>query len=473
MLTLSRVMGYALSFGRNIVLARMLTKADFGLSAAFATTVSLLELSGRFGLPFLVVQSPRGDCPRFLACLQAVQLLGGTVSALLLLALCQPMARLFGVPEATGSFAALALIPLINSLWHLDYAHSQRKLNFWPVALTEVIPHIVITLAVWPVTRWLPDHRSIVVLLFAKALLSLAVTHLWAERPFRLAWDRETAREIFRWAWPLGLSGLVLFASQQANQMVIGGAFSVSQLAGYAIAASLVSVPWFILVNVASALVLPVLVRSQSLAGLFERRLRLFLELSAVIAALLFVPLALCGEDLVRVLYGKAYVGCGTYMVILAAGVAFRLLGTAASLAALARADTRNELYGNLARCLSLPLALLAVWGGGDPATVAGCVLVGEVAGLVACLIRLRASITLSVKDMLLSVGYLCGFMAMAVALLGAGIQQSGMGIQLMVSAAVCAFALLTAAMLFPGLMQALTEFKAGVRRKAVPAAAG
>ena len=468
-LTLSRVIGYALSFVRNIVLARMLTKADFGLSAAFATTILMLELSGRSGLPQLIIRSPRGEDSSFMASLQTLQLLGGLISAGLLLAFCQPMARLFGVPEAAGSFAALALIPLLNSLWHLDNSRLQRELNFWPVALTEVIPHIVITLAVWPVTLWLPDHRSIVFLLLTRAVLCLVVTHLLAMRPFRMGWDRSTIQETLAWAWPAVLSGVVVFASQQVNQMVVGGAFSVTQLAGYAIASSLANVPWFVIASVANSLLLPVLARSQSVPGLFESRLRLFLDLSALVGVMLFLPLALGGEELVRLLYGKNYVGCGKFMVLMSAGVTFRLLSLTGVLAAMARGDTRNELYANVWRCISLPLALLVVRIGGDPTTVAGCALAAEVVGFVATLQRLRRVISLGPKDFLPALLYLGGFMSLTVALLIGGVQLQRPAIQLLTGGTTLLLAMGFAAKVFPALLKQLFSFTSAIRQRPSP----
>ena len=464
LLTLSRVVGYGLSFVRNIVLARMLTKADFGLSGAFATTILMLELSGRAGLPQLIIRSPRGEDVSFMASLQTLQLLGGVISAALLLACSQPMARLFGVPDATGSFAALALIPFLNSLWHLDNSRQQRELNFWPVSLIEVVPQVVITLAVWPVTRWLPDHRSIVVLLLARAVLALAVTHLLAARPFRLGWDEPTISESLSWAWPFVLSGTVVFASQQANQMVVGGAFSVAQLAGYSIASSLTSIPWFIVATVAGALAMPVLARSQMVPKLLESRLRLLVELSAVIGVLLFISLSLSGEALIPLLYGKAYIGCGTYMVLMSAGVALRLFGLSGVLVAMARGDSRNELYANVWRCIVLPLALLAVRNGGSPATVAGCALLGEAAGVIVTLRRLRRVVTLTRAELLPAAGYLAGFMLLTVALLLGQVQRLGVGSQLLIAVATVLFALLVAAKLFPNLLSLFLSFGSALR---------
>ena len=46
-LTVGRVTGYGLSFLRNVILARVLAKADYGLAAVFGMAMILLEVGGR------------------------------------------------------------------------------------------------------------------------------------------------------------------------------------------------------------------------------------------------------------------------------------------------------------------------------------------------------------------------------------------------------------------------------------------
>ena len=224
--------------------------------------------------------------------------------------------------------------------------------------------------------------------------------------------------------------------------------------------------PWFYVAGVASALVLPVLARSQGVPELFESRLRLLLELSVVIGVFLFVPLALGGEDLVPLLYGKAYVGCGAFMALMSAGVAFRLLGLSGILVAMARGDTRNELYANVWRCIVLPLSLLAVHNGGNPTTLAACALAGEIVGVGATLWRLRRVIKLSGRDVLPAVGYLAGFMILTVALLLARAQRMDLGVQLAITVATLLAAVLVAAKVFPGLWHFLLSSGSALRRR-------
>src|SRR5947209_6157897 len=112
-LTIGRVAGYGLSFLRNLILARVLAKADYGLAAVFAMATTLLEISGRMAFGIQIVQSKRGDTPGFQASAHVLQFLGGTISAVMIALMSLPLARLFGVPHAWWAFAFLAVVPLL------------------------------------------------------------------------------------------------------------------------------------------------------------------------------------------------------------------------------------------------------------------------------------------------------------------------------------------------------------------------
>ena len=150
-LTLGEVVVYGCSFVRNMILARMLSKADFGIAATFAMIVMLLEFNAKLGIPRFVVQDKSGDKPGFLATVHAVHFLAGLASALFMLVAAWPMAMLLGLEDQLPAICALALIPLLHGLHHLDTRRFERDLRFGPCAMVEAIPQVVTTLLAWPV----------------------------------------------------------------------------------------------------------------------------------------------------------------------------------------------------------------------------------------------------------------------------------------------------------------------------------
>jgi len=420
-LTMGQVVAYGLSFLRNLILARVLAKADYGLASVFGMALTLLEVGGRMAFGIQVIQSKEGDTASFQASAHALQFIGGMCSAVLIAGLSAPMARLFGVPRTWWAFALLAVVPLCQGLGHLDVSRRQRELDYLPLVLTDIVPQFLITMAAWPLALWLHDFRVIVWLMIAKAVVSTAMTFVFARRPYRWAWERAPLRCMLLFGWPLLLNGLVMFGCQQADQILVGAAFSLNVLASYALAFSLVSIPWFIFGQVGSALMLPILSRAQDDPERLRRQYRVCVQAAAAAGVMFTVPPIMVGEQLVKLLYGGKYQGTGVFVALLGAAFAVRFLRFVPAVVAMAKADTMNQLYSNLWRGASLPLALGVVAVGGTPVQIAACALVAEMlaAAISAVLLWRRQGVPL--QESYGAVIYLVTFVSvgLAVALLG------------------------------------------------------
>ena len=178
-LTMGEAVIYGCSFVRNMILARVLTKEDFGISAAFSLIITLLEFSSKLGISRFVIRDEEGDEPEFLAAAHLVQGAVAVLSSLLMVAAAWPLARLFGIPTAVGAMFVLAAIPLLNGITHLDVKRFERGLRFGPSTLVEMLPQIVVTAAAWPVTVWLPDYRAVVVSWSARQPSAVSALTCW------------------------------------------------------------------------------------------------------------------------------------------------------------------------------------------------------------------------------------------------------------------------------------------------------
>jgi O-antigen/teichoic acid export membrane protein len=466
-LTAGQVAGYGLSFARNIILARLLAKADFGLAAAFGMTVSLLEVAGRMSFGQQVIQSKDGDSNTFQATAHAFQFVFAAAGAFLILCLSYPAAQVFKVPEAAWAFAMLAVVPLARGLEHLDYSRQQRELNYLPAVLCELVPQAMITLAAWPLAVWLGDFSVIVWLMIGKAVLGILMTHLLARRPYRWAWQTDYVKGMWAFGWPLLLTGLLVFASQQADQLVVGAFLSLDDLAAYALALSLVSIPWFIVAQVGSSLMLPILSRAQEDPERFRRHYRTCVEFTAVGAVFLTLPLIVAGGQLVTLFYGPKYVGTGVLMAFLGAASGVRFLRFTPAIASMARADTMNQLYSNVWRGLSLPLAAAAALLGGGVALVAACALVAELVAAVVSVMRLRQRHGVPFRDTLGAAAYLLCFVTAGLLFVYFGASHWGYWLAAAVALSMLSLSILVAWMAFPGSARMVME---AIRRQCAPA---
>lgn len=381
--------GYAASFVRNMILARLLSKADFGMAAVFAMVMSLLEFTAKLGVGAFLVRDREGDEPEFVATGHSVQAAAAGVSAVLIALAAPVLVRWFGMPGHTWALIALAGVVLARGLQHLDTHRFQRHFRFGPSAVVEAAPQVLMTLAAWPVARWLGDFRAVLVLLAGKALLSLLLSHVLAERPYRWTWDREYGRKLLQFGWPLLLNGFLMFAIMQGDQFLVATFYSTADLAPYAAAAMLVMAPQFLYGRIFNSVALPLVSRAQGDPHAFQRKYRQILAGMLLYASASTAVFIVGSEPLMRSVYGSKYAGSGALMAWLSAVAAFRSLRMAVAVANIAKGDSQSQLISSLWRAASLGPAFYLAWQGGPLWSIAACGLVGEALATVVCVGRL------------------------------------------------------------------------------------
>jgi len=384
------VVGYAASFIRNMILARVLSKPDFGIAATFSVVLTLMEFTAKMGINQLVVQDKEGNEPGFIASAHLVQTCVAGISAMLIVAAAPILAQWFGISNHTRALMLLALVAVLRGLEHADVRRYERELRFAPATAVENIPQVIITLAAWPVAVWFGDFRAMLMLLLAKSALSCALSHLLAECPYRWAWHRERLSRILKFGWPLLATGFLIFGVMRGDQFLVAAFYTMSDLAAYAAAAALAFAPSFLFGSILSSILLPLLSRVQDDRALLRRRYAQTVALVTLVSAVISVGMIVGAEALMELAYGSKYTGSGIILAWLTAAVAFRNLRVAPAIAALARGDSQNQMISNCWRMVALaPMLVLAfrhepIW------VLACCGLLGEVFACWFSIVRLR-----------------------------------------------------------------------------------
>lgn len=391
---------------RNVIIARLVTPADFGIAATFALTVALLEMVSNLDADKLLIQAEYGAVPGFQHTAHFVRAVRGLLSALILFAAAGPLSHLFGVSHAEWAFRGIALVPLIKGFAHADPIRKQRELIFRPVIVVEIATSVLSTLFAVLLGFGLRDYSLMLWVLIVQAVLQFVMSHWVAERAYRWAFDRQYFGSILSFGWPLLVNGLLLFIIFQGDRIVIASAprlfsantYSLSDLGLYSVAFTLAMAPTNTVASVATSLFLPLLSRAQNTQADFQRRYVACAQVTSLSAALIAIPLIVGGEWLIDKLYGSTYSGAGILLGWLAAMWAFRTVRVAPSLAALARGDTRNAMISNVARALALVGVLLAAAWGAPLVWVAACGLAGELLATAVSLERLRRRYELAMR---------------------------------------------------------------------------
>lgn len=414
MLTLSRLLDYALSFVRNILLARLLTKADFGLVLLLSLTATLLEFASRLALGRQLIQSKLGKDTRFLASIHGFQFLAGISSAVLIVCLSPAIAAFVNHGEMWWAFALLGLVPFSKGLQNLEVERRQRDMDFTASAIVLVVPQIVAVALVYPLAKWVGGVSAVLWLMIVKCIVGVVLSHWLSRAPYTWAWDWPQFRSIFSFSWPLLINGFLLVACQQGDQLIVAAFFSLEALAVYGLAFALAGIPRMIGAQVGSSLLLPLLSRVQDEAGEFRLLVRSGIELTGFISAMVYLPLLMAGAHLLELFYGSRYSGGASYLAIFSVAGALRLLRMPPTVAAMARGDTKATLYSNLWRNLSLLFAFCALLVGWGLVSIALSAVVGELCSLVYAMKRLVRTSAVQWSDASLSWSFVTALLILA-----------------------------------------------------------
>ncbi|MEM7731328.1 MAG: oligosaccharide flippase family protein [Pseudomonadota bacterium] len=391
-----------LLLARNLAVAALIPLEDYGIAASFAMTMALVEMSTQFGLHQQIVQDRDGDNPRFQAALQGFQILRGVLAGMILFLLASPIATFLRIPDIAWTYQVLAILPVLRALQHFDIHRLNRYLRYRPMLLTGLIPGTLSLMAIVPLALWLGDYRIMLFALILHEIVAALTSHLMAERPYRVSFDRRIMARSIHFGWPLLLNGALLFLVMQGDKLIVGRELGMAALGLFGMGVTLTLTPTLILAKSTQNFFLPQL----SLAAQWDPRAFTDLAHATCQAAmfngiLLVATISLIGVPLLDLLFGDKFAPLAPFLIWLAAMQAIRVCKSGLATAALAKGMTTNALWPNLVRVAALPLAWWCVMQGGGLWAVILTALCAEALSYALALLLAKKRLDLPLKPIL------------------------------------------------------------------------
>ncbi len=390
---------------RNLLVARMIPVADYGVASTFAVAMAVVEMASALGLQQQIIQAREGDDPDFQAALQGFQVLRGVMSGAALFLIAGPMADFMAIPEVTWAYRMLALVPVLNALVHFDIHRLNRHMIFWPMLVTGALPALISVLVLWPLAHWFGDWRVMLYAILIQVLLAAVVSHLVARRPYRLRFDPAVMAGALRFGWPLLVNAVLLFFVFQGDRLIVARLLGMVSLAIFSMGVTLTLTPTLVVAKSVQNLLLPALsaaaTRRPAGRKAFDDLVTATLKLHFLSGSALVLGTALLGPVLVHLLLGPRYADLVPILTLLAIQQGLRLFKGGPATVALATGQTGNAMIANFVRVGFLPLgyAIAARTGQIDLLIFTG--IVAEAAGLVVAIWVASARIAIPVRPFL------------------------------------------------------------------------
>lgn len=398
---------------RNLLIARLVSLENYGIASTFLLATAIVEMFSALGLQKQMVQSRRGDEPHLQAALQCLNVGRGVLNAMLLFLLAEPLATFFGAPQATWAYQVIALIPLFYGFIHFDIERLSRQMRFGPAALSSALPALGSLLVIWPLYSIYDDYRLLLYALLTQSVLTVLISHLSAQRRYRLTFDGQILIESVKFGWPLMLNGMLMFALLYGERTIVGAELGLEALALFSMGFSLALAPALVMSKSATSFFLPQLSTQQNPAD-FVSVSHATIQAHILMGNTLIVCVALIGGPFIHAILAEKYAAAIPLVTWLGVMQALRVWKTGSATVALSRAHTENAMVTNVARVLLLPVGWVIVSNGGSLVQLIWIAIAGEAIGFI-------IGLTLAYRRLGLPLRPLLGTIVTGVILLGLG----------------------------------------------------
>lgn len=239
-LVAARLMTRGLDLLAMLIVARILTPADFGLVALASTLLLVLAAATDVTVASAIIQMEDAPSSAYDTAF-TLNLARGVLLALLLVALAEPFAALYHEPRLAPLVVALTLYPLARGLISPRLAARMRDLSFREQMTVEVLGRATAFVASVAVALLTRSYWALIAGMVGAQIISSVVSYVVA--PYRPRLGLGHARRIFAFSGWVTLSNAVNQINYQMDGFLIGYRLGTATLGQYNVGSQLASLP--------------------------------------------------------------------------------------------------------------------------------------------------------------------------------------------------------------------------------------
>lgn len=358
LMLLFKLVDRAIGFASVLLLARLLTPADFGLVAMAMSVVALTELMSAFGFETALIQRPDAGRAHFDTA-WTFQAIFGVATAMLLVALAVPAASFYRDPRITLILPALAVGALLQGVENIGPVMFRKSLDYrreFVFLMAKRLSGFIVTVALALVFR---NFWALVAGNIAGRLAATAISYMIHDyRPRLTLAARDDLMHFSKW---LFLSNLMLFAQSNADKFILGRTIGARQLGLYNVAAEIAAMPSTALIAPINRAVYPAYARlAADLPALREQFLSVYGHI-AFVAIPISIAIACTASQVVGVLLGPQWIDAIPLLqLFVVAGLASALHGNVFSIIVAMGHPKINTMINGVVLLVSIPALIVA-----------------------------------------------------------------------------------------------------------------
>jgi lipopolysaccharide exporter len=288
----------------TVLLARLLTPADYGIVAIATLILGSIEIFSEVGLYNAVVRHPNPTREHYDSAWTLTLLLGLGL-ALIVLAATPLTVTYFNEPRAKPVLMVLALRTALGGFQNVAVLNFQRNFQFHKQFQMNVGATTISFVAVVTSAFMLRNYWALVIGIMSRQLATLALSYIL--EPYRPRLSLSKAKELFSFSFWMLVTNIGTYAINQVDKVAIGGFAGAAAMGRYDVGRDVASSPINELVYPMAFVLFPVMAKFQNDR---DKRRELFLSAlawSALICTSTAVGVSLVADDMTDLLLGAQW----------------------------------------------------------------------------------------------------------------------------------------------------------------------
>lgn len=343
-----------------IVIARLLTPEDFGL-VALASSV-MLVVNSATDLPVVDSLVQRRDLkPGDLDTGFTLGLIRGVTVAIVLFILATPISIFFEDHRLSEIIYVLSLVPIAAGLASPKMVHFQRKLNFSPAAIAQLVGKLLALISALLVAWLSGSYWALIFGLVLGPVTAAVLSYVFA--PYFPRLRLKGSMEFWNFAGWVTASRILWTANMQADRFFVGSILGKTPLGYYTVGSDLASTATY---SLAQPAIQPLFSGFSRIADDRSRLRAAYQKGQQVLMAVIMpvgVGLAVVAPQLTALLLGEKWLPIVPVLAWLAPVIALQMLTIAVQAVTMATGKTRMLALREVVNlAVRMPVTILAAW---------------------------------------------------------------------------------------------------------------
>jgi O-antigen/teichoic acid export membrane protein len=307
-----------LMLGMMVVLARLLSPADFGLFGIVLLALSALKRFSQLGISDALIQLPADNVDDYLDTALTLRFIRGVIVAAVAYVLAPYVAMVFDEPQATQLLRIVAGATVFQTLYNPGAIYFRKSLDFHKQfvyvlsgTLTRVVVSIGYALFV-EATVW-----ALIVGFVAGTFLQMVTSYVIHDYRPRPGFDLAKARQMIGYGkWILG-SGIVAFLFREGDDALVGVLLGSAALGLYQLSYRLSNAPATEISQIVSRVVMPAYSKLQDDIAAVREGFYRALRMSMLVSFPVGVGIIVVAPPFVQTFLGDQWTGMIVPMQVL------------------------------------------------------------------------------------------------------------------------------------------------------------